>query len=138
MVVKPYPIEDDPEKGVTLEDGDRLQIESWVEEIKGEETPESYWKMLQTISEGKILDHKIAKRTLQVLELNKDHVFEYTLCRYRGIFCYSVSINSKVRIDNIAEKVFNSFQTNGKNECLRLTANELQSLKARAQKAVDE
>ncbi len=138
MVVKPYPIEDDPGKGVTLEDGDRLQIESWVEEVKGEETPESYWKMLQTISEGKILDHKIAKRTLQVLELNKDHVFEYTLYRYRGIFCYSVSINSKVRIDNIAEKVFNSFQTNGKNECLLLTANELQSLKARAQKAVDE
>ncbi len=46
MVVKSYPIQDDPGKGVTLEDGDRLQIESWVDEITGDETPESYWKML--------------------------------------------------------------------------------------------
>ena len=37
MVVKPYPIADDPGKGVTLEDGDRLKIESWVDEIHGDE-----------------------------------------------------------------------------------------------------
>lgn len=138
MVVKPYPIEDDPGKGVTLEDGDRLKIESWVDEIHGDETPESYWKTLQTINEGKILDHKIGKRTLQVLEQNKDQWFEYTLYRYRGIFCYSISINSKVRIDNIAEKIFKSFCTDGKNECLLLPDNELQYLKNRAQKAVDD
>ncbi len=137
MVIKPYPIADDPGKGVTLEDGDGLKIESWVDEIMSDETPESYWKTLQTVHEGKILDHKIGKRTLQVLELNKDQLFEYTLYMYRGIFCYSISINANERIDKIAEKIFKSFCTDGKNEWLLLPANELQSLKTHAQKAVN-
>lgn len=138
MVVKPYPLADDPGKGVTLEDGDRLQIESWVDEVTGDETPESYWKTLQTINEGKILDHKIGKRTLQVLKQKKDQQFEYTYYKYRGIFCYSISIYSKERIDKIAEKIFNSYSTYGKNEWQSLPAKDLQSLKTRAQKAVND
>lgn len=136
MVVKPYPIEDDPGKGVSLEDGDYLLIESWVDEITGNETPDSLWDMLIKLEPDKYLDHKIGKNTLKTLEKGKDQTFEYNFYRFRGLFVYSVLIESKVRIDDVAEKIFNSFSTNGNNEWRLLPVKELQSLKARAQKAM--